>query len=296
MTEQLRIIDGRITEDSEASKYFIVFCARKSDNPASKPGHAFVVWGKEDATAGMSSQISFGFYPKDGSAAEAILGKDVPGQILNEATKPIASSLLTSRIIIQVNKVNFDLSQRQIQKWSTGDYNLYANNCISFARSVAEDIGILGASSDVSQFPADYFTDFVANAKSTYFGNWQSNDPAHRFTLKIDGPTINWTELSSNGSLVRGVKASLNSTLQGIQMERQNTDEVLQFLGFTSATLRAEILSKNPDPSFILLRRKGETLTGEWHGLLVKKLPNGHLDQIIQPSQMPPKTFVFECA
>ena len=52
MAEQLRSVDGRYTPDIDASKYFIVFCARKSDNALAKPGHAFVVWGKEDANAG----------------------------------------------------------------------------------------------------------------------------------------------------------------------------------------------------------------------------------------------------
>ena len=294
MAELLREIDNRFQPESGASKYFIVFCARKTDNPIAKPGHAFVVWGKEDAAAGMSSQIAFGFYPKNDISTDAILGTDVPGSILNEATKPETSSLLTSRIIVRVDKSTFEKSQLQINIWRTADYNLYAKNCISFARAVADEIGIRGTPTDVGQFPADYFSAFVVGAQSAFGGNWRSNDAPKRFALKINGPNIEWTESSSTGGvLVKNVQPAISSTGIAVRVERQNTDDVLQFLGFSNPTLRAEIIARNPEPSFLLLRRVDDTLAVEWHGLLVKKLANGHLESIVQPSQMPAKSFVF---
>lgn len=294
MAELLRHIDNRYHPDLDASKYFIVFCARKTDSPLAKPGHAFVIWGKEDADAGMSSQLAFGFYPKNDIDADAILGSDVPGQILNEATKPETSSLLTARIFVRVNKNIFDKSQSQITNWRTTDYNLFAKNCISFARSVANEIGLFGASSDVGQLPADYFSTFIANAQSSFGGTWRSNDTAQRFSLKINGPNIEWTESSTSGeSLVKNVQATPSSSTVTVRVERQNTDDVLKFLGFSNAVLRADIIDRAPEPSFLLLHRTDLTLTAEWRGLLVKKLANGKLDNIVQPSQMPAKPFVF---
>lgn len=294
MAELLRHIDNRYYPDLDESKYFIVFCARKTDDRVAKPGHAFVIWGKEDAAAGMSSQVAFGFYPKNDIDADVILGTDVPGKILNEATKPETSFLLTARIFVRVNKNIFDKSQAQITNWRTTDYNLFAKNCISFARAVADEIGVFGTSSDVGQFPADYFSTFIANAQPSFGGTWRSNDAAQRFLLKINGPSIEWTESSTTGgSLVKNVRATTSSSTVTVRVERQNTDDVLKFLGFSSAVLRAAIIVRAPEPSFLLLHRTGENLTAEWHGLLVKKLANGNLDKIVQPSQMPAKQFVF---
>lgn len=294
MAELLRHIDNRYQPDSDESKYFIVFCARKTDNPIAKPGHAFVVWGKEDATAGMSSQIAFGFYPKNGIDGDTILGSDVPGSTLNEAIKRETSFLLSARIFVRVNKTAFDKSQAQIKTWQTADYNLYAKNCISFARAVAGEIGIVGISPKVGQFPADYFSTFIADVQPAFGGSWRSNDVAQRFTLKINGPNIEWTEFSiTGGSLVKNVQSAMSSSEVAVKVGRPNTDDVLKFLGFSSATLRAEIIARNPEPSFLMLRRTGENLTVEWHGLLVKKLANGNLESIVQPSQMPAKSFVF---
>lgn len=293
MAETVRTVDSRYQADSGPDKYFIVLCARKSENPASKPGHAFVVWGREDAAAGMSSQVSFGFYPKDGNTADAVLGENVPGELKAEAVSSGAPSLLTARVILRVDKATFDATLKEIDKWKTVDYNLYALNCISFAQAVASEMGLVGIPAPVDQLPANYFAALAESLETAYGGAWQSNDAGARFSLKIDGPSVRWTENGPAGAHEVTVQTDAGSSKSAIRIERANTDTVLQFLGFSSAGLRAEILASSPQASFLVLKRSGQTLTGEWHGLLVKKLANGKLDSLIQPSQMPAKAFTF---
>lgn len=291
MPELLRVLDNRFKPDDDGNKYFLVFCARKSDNATLKPGHAFVVWGKEDAGEAMSSQKSYGFYPDEGAGLKAIFST-VPGHLVNEATKSGTSLFLTARIIISVNRGSYETAAQEIEKWATAEYNLYQKNCISFAQAIAGDIKLLGFDADVANFPPEYFERLILNVKSFYGGNWKSTDATGRFSLKIAGPDVDWTE-NGNGALLKSISSDRSSSAELLKIERANTDDVLAFLGFSDKALRAEILAKNPEPSYILIKREGAKLVGEWHGLLVKKLANGRLDQIVQPGKGIPKFFDF---
>ena len=291
MTEVLKALDSRFKADPGDSNYYVVLCARRSDNAATKPGHAFVVWGKEDAELGMSSQRSFGFYPEEGSGFKAVFST-VPGNLINEATRFSPSALLTARIILRVDKQTFEASQIEIERWQTSDYNLYKRNCISFAKAVASQLALQGFPSDQAELPSDYFEQLISGVSTAFGGNWKSMDAAGRFALKISGPDIAWTEYGA-GSLSKTAVAHSTSNSIQLRIERQNTVEVLTFLGFSSPSLRAEILAKNPEPSYLLLKRNGNKCTAEWHGLLVRKLPNGGLNQIVQPSQSTAKHYEF---
>lgn len=209
MAETLKTLDNRFRVDSDGSNYYVVFCARRSDNIATKPGHAFVVWGKEDAGAGMSSQLSFGFYPEEGNGLKAVFST-VPGKLTDEATKSTPSSLLTARVIVRVNKQAFDASQIEIEKWKTADYNLYEKNCISFAKAIATDLALQGFPLDPADLPPDYFERLISRVAGTFSGNWKSTDAAGRFRLKIAGPTTEWIEYGTGSLSSRPCKTPLN--------------------------------------------------------------------------------------
>ena len=126
-------------------------------------------------------------------------------------------------------------------------------------------------------------------------GTWKSNDATKRFELTVSGSTAQWLERRPNGAVLTRA-AKLMATMSGgnvYRIERANDDEILQFLEFPDAFLRQEILAANPQPSFILLTRQGDKIIGEWHGLLVKKKANGHLESIVQPKDMTGKNFEF---
>ena len=163
--EILKKLDLRTSTDADGNKYFIVFCARESDNPTALPGHAYVVWGVENAASNMSSQKSFGFYPDPNDASKAVF-TTVSGTLVNEATQNASSSLLTARLIAQVNKQPYTDSQSQIALWQTSDYNLFSNNCISFVRSVALSIGLFPPDIGTFNTPTKYLEKLINNTGS----------------------------------------------------------------------------------------------------------------------------------
>jgi hypothetical protein len=247
----------------------------------------------EDSSAQMSTQVTFGFYPKDGVDMQTLLGSDVPGDIVAESMKSTNYQRISGRLIVQVNKEDYESAQARIATWKTNDYNLYARNCISFAKDVASTIGLLGTDIPVNQLPANFFTAMLLGVATRFGGTWQSSDPAGRFVVQIDGPRVIWTEKGASGQHIVTVQTTAASKSSEIQVERANDDATLAFLGFSSAALRTQILAKGTQPSFLILRRNEDQLIGEWHGLLVKKHADGSLDSIVQPKDQPGKTFTF---
>jgi hypothetical protein len=293
MSETLQHLDARIGTDSDGNNYYIVFCSRDSDNSSTKPGHAFVVWGVENGVEGISSEKAFGFYPNEDSDENEALFTEATGAIVNEATKNTPSNLLTARLIVRVNKDAFTASQDEILVWKTTDYNLFGDHCIKFAHAVAVAAGLFPPEVGTFTLPTTYLNELIQNSKARFGGSWKSTDADQRFTIAIDGPTAAWTEKRANGvSHTRNVDLQ-HTTEWTVRLNRPNDEQVLIFLDFPDATLRAEILAAHPEASFITLINQGDKIIGEWHGLLVKKLPNGHLNELVQPSQIAPKTFEF---
>jgi hypothetical protein len=286
----LKTIDARTFAEASGAKYFAVFCARKSPD-VTLPGHAYVVWGKEDPATGMSSQEAFGYYNKV-ATLDMIFGADVPGELRDESIKPMPS-LVTHRLIVSIDRDAFDEALGERAKWATGDYNLYKRNCISFSAAVARDLGLVGVPSEADTLPATYLSDLIATVNPSNSGNWNSSDLGKRFGLSIDGPAVRWTERSGASDLQKNVTAKRGPDKRSFIIERPNTDDILRFLGFSDAALRAEIIAAGPRSSFMIVRPKQGDLEGEWHGLIVKKKPNGRLDALVQPEQVPAKFFPF---
>jgi hypothetical protein len=127
-------------------------------------------------------------------------------------------------------------------------------------------------------------------------GTWISTDQERRFTLKIDGASVAWTERRPSGTtLTRNVElTALPGLPEGkFRISRPNDEEVLVFLDFPDSVLRKEILLKNPEASTLDVFPQGSKLVAAWHGLLVRKLPNGRLKEIVQPSQIQTKLYEF---
>ena len=126
-------VDSRTYSDQTNNKYYLVFCARGG----SSAGHAFVVWGIQDSSRGVSTSEAFGFYPKEGTG---MLGR-IPGEIRNEAFSG-KMKYITDRLIVQVDKSVYDRTHTAIREWSTVYYDLYSPNCINFVMSVARDANL----------------------------------------------------------------------------------------------------------------------------------------------------------
>jgi hypothetical protein len=146
-----KYIDKRTYTDASGNRYYVVFCAR----PVSLPslGHAFVTWGMEDYQRRISIATAFGFYPSSVSG-KAAYGY-VPGSIRSEAFNP-ASTLITEKLIVEVNREAYWSSQYPISTWATSNYNLFTNNCIGFVRDVASKVRILVPPRGILDTPSWY--------------------------------------------------------------------------------------------------------------------------------------------
>ena len=141
--------------------------------------------------------------------------------------------------------------------------------------------------------PADRHTPRFAS--SGFDGIWESDDPQHRFRLKIAGDAAEWTErFAGTADFVRKVPLQIERGGQA-RISRPNDDACLTFLGF-QPTLRAAIIAHNPKPSFMTLSREGGDLIGMWNGLLAIKDAKGKFQSLKQPGETPAKRFVFKAA
>lgn len=126
-------------------------------------------------------------------------------------------------------------------------------------------------------------------------GVWGSTDADKRFRLTIADKSVTWVERRPTGaSLSRTVTMAPDAAPNTFRLSRPNDDEVLKFLDFPDAALRTQIVGAGPEASFLVLTRDGDKLVGTWHGLLVRKLPNGKLKEIVQPSAITAKVFEFK--
>jgi hypothetical protein len=127
-------------------------------------------------------------------------------------------------------------------------------------------------------------------------GKWESTDVDKRFLLEISGTDVQWTERGTpsttpGAKFTRGATATFSDGK--FRIERPNDNAAITFLGFQPQSLRDAIMARNPQPSFIVFARNGNTLLAEWNGLVVTKNPNGTLKDVIQPGVRPAKAFTF---
>lgn len=118
----------------EESKYFLAFCAKEAGK-TSRAGHAFVVFGVEDAEAQMSRAEAWGFYPKKGSKAKEFVIGEVPGEIRDDFLTKVDHSF-----VVEVSMPLYNEALGIKNKWQAKDYELLENDCVSF---LVEVVGIV---------------------------------------------------------------------------------------------------------------------------------------------------------
>ena len=124
----------------EKDRYFITFYGRNDVTP----GHAFVAFGREDASAGMSlSDGAWGLYPNsslDGFKSALPGDSEVPGKIEDEAKKAMRENNLHG-LMVEVSKSDYDKALDVVEKWKKhGKYELIKKDCVSFVMDVANQI------------------------------------------------------------------------------------------------------------------------------------------------------------
>jgi len=126
----------------------------------------------------------------------------------------------------------------------------------------------------------------------TVEGLWRSQDQDQRFRLQMTSGQINLIERAKDGRTLSRQVAVSQLPDGSMRISRPNDSEVLEFIGYQSS-LRAEILARSPQPSYVILRFDGTGLRGEWYGLLVIKDEHAKLKEIFQPGTRQPGIYSF---
>lgn len=124
-------------------------------------------------------------------------------------------------------------------------------------------------------------------------GVWESTDPDKRWQLTFTENAVEWTEKRTSTSLSRSSSLTPMILDRQIRIERANDDECLKFLDM-SDPMRAAIAAKEPQPSYMLIRRDKDSLQAEWYGLVATKGADGKFKELRQPGSSPAKQYTFK--
>lgn len=148
-------------------RYYVVLCARKSEPWGT--GHAFVVWAKQTPDGRVFDASAQGFYPDERPALVRFFG--IRGEIVDESTNDssVKSSLLTHRLVCQVDRPTFLQSQSAATKWNDEEpnYRLFARNCKHFTYEIARAIGLDAPEPRVAERPPTYISRLIDAASET---------------------------------------------------------------------------------------------------------------------------------
>ena len=106
-----------LTTRPKEEPHYLVFCGREN----SLTGHAFVAWGREDASHQMSvSDGAFGLYPQPGhgvTAAVKMVFAPVPGEIAQEEVRRSLTTDLI-RLIVKVDPALYQATLARKARWA----------------------------------------------------------------------------------------------------------------------------------------------------------------------------------
>lgn len=119
------------------SSFYVVLASRGG----SATGHAFVVWGVEDARRRRTTVRAFGLYP-DSSATCSSVVRTVPGGILDELQTHSFQGI-TEELIVRVDESVYKRSWQLSRQWDCRhEFSLFSRDCVEFLRAVGVSLGL----------------------------------------------------------------------------------------------------------------------------------------------------------
>jgi hypothetical protein len=118
---------------------YITFCASLASNPHGFPGHAYVVWRK-DQTADILSAFATGYVPLNPGDQIRSLYACVPGLLVPKASQNNMRNLETLTVI--VDPKTYERTRRLTSAWQATDFKAGSRDCVSFVDFIAKDIGL----------------------------------------------------------------------------------------------------------------------------------------------------------
>jgi hypothetical protein len=144
-----------IRRDRKTEGFYAVFCARNSPGVTGFPGHAYVVLGRDDEDQRLCAIAAFGFQPADEEDRGIV--KAVPGEVAEPYVKDYDKPLPgVCRLILKVDRSQFDAVDAVRKKWSDREYRLSGPNCIDFADDAAKALNLARPKRSRTQRPHSY--------------------------------------------------------------------------------------------------------------------------------------------
>ncbi len=140
----------------EPSNFYVVICARESEPWGT--GHTFVVWVQQDKVTGAVCSQGFGFYPEVEKVIVRLFTGDGAVRDESKRSASIKPWLLTHRLIVQVDRREFEAGLDVKERWvgSGVNYHLLNRNCTHFASDVMKAIKLGAPAPDFGERPSSY--------------------------------------------------------------------------------------------------------------------------------------------
>jgi hypothetical protein len=114
------------------NSYYVVLASRGG----SATGHAFVVWGVEDARRHRTTVRALGLYPEGAGTNCGSLVRTVPGGLLDELQTHSFQSI-DQELIVRVDEEDYRRSLQVAQQWDCRhEFSLVSRDCVEFLRAV----------------------------------------------------------------------------------------------------------------------------------------------------------------
>jgi hypothetical protein len=120
------------------NSYYVVLASRGG----SPTGHAFVVWGIEDARQHRTTVRARGLYPDGNGANCSALVRNVPGGMLDELQTHSFQGI-DQELIVRVDEAAYLRSWQVAQEWDCRhEFSLLSRDCVEFLRAVGLSLGL----------------------------------------------------------------------------------------------------------------------------------------------------------
>lgn len=120
------------------SSYYVILASRGG----SATGHAFVVWGVEDAPRHRTTVRALGLYPESSSTNCSSLVRNVPGGMLDELQTHSFQGI-DQKLILRVDEAAYNRSFEVAREWDCRhEFSLFSRDCVEFLRAVGLSLGL----------------------------------------------------------------------------------------------------------------------------------------------------------
>jgi hypothetical protein len=120
------------------NSYYVVLASRGG----SATGHAFVVWGVEDAKRRRTTVRALGLYPESSGPNCGALVRNIPGGMLDELQTHSFQGI-DQALIVRVDETVYKRSEQVAREWDCRhQFSLFSRDCVEFLRAIGTSLDL----------------------------------------------------------------------------------------------------------------------------------------------------------